>query len=126
MARLLPALILCLGLPLAAAAQPTATTNDPLAQLKMQADQAQQQGDYNKSVQLASQVLQQKPDDHVAYYLRASARVESGREQGNTQTIRQEAIEAPASLVTADLDARGLHISCSRLSMIRLGPRIGP
>jgi len=46
MARLLPALILCLGLPLAAAAQPTATTNDPLAQLKMQADQAQQQGDY--------------------------------------------------------------------------------
>ncbi|QDT83526.1 tetratricopeptide repeat protein [Gimesia chilikensis] len=94
MARLLPALILCLGLPLAAAAQPTATTNDPLAQLKMQADQAQQQGDYNKSVQLASQVLQQKPDDHVAYYLRASARVESGREQGNTQTIREGVSDA--------------------------------
>ncbi|MFG0240157.1 MAG: hypothetical protein ACF8CY_03750, partial [Gimesia chilikensis] len=97
MARLLPALILCLGLPLAAAAQPTATTNDPFAQLKMQADQAQQQGDYNKSVQLASQVLQQKPDDHVAYYLRASARVESGREQGNTQTIREGVSDARES-----------------------------
>lgn len=93
MSRLLPLLILCLGIPLTVAAQPTAT-NDPFAQLKMQADKAQQEGDFEKSIQLASQVLQQNPSDHVAYYLRASARVESGREKGNTQTIREGVSDA--------------------------------
>ncbi|QDV49304.1 tetratricopeptide repeat protein [Gimesia fumaroli] len=88
MFRLLPLLILCLGIPATAAAQPP-NPNDPFAQQKMQADQAQQQGDYAKSIELSSQILQQKPDDHVAYYLRASARVESGREKGSTQIIRE-------------------------------------
>ncbi|HBL48049.1 MAG TPA: hypothetical protein DDZ90_32175, partial [Planctomycetaceae bacterium] len=87
MPRILPLLVLCLGIPLTVSAQPPATTNDPYAQQKIQADQAQQQGDYAKSIALTSQVLQQKPDDHVAYYLRASARVEAGREQGNVQSI---------------------------------------
>ncbi|HCO25547.1 MAG TPA: hypothetical protein DIT97_21915, partial [Gimesia maris] len=64
-------LILCAGIPLPASAQPPAATNAPYAQQKIQADQAQQQGDYAKSIALTSQVLQQKPDDHVAYYLRA-------------------------------------------------------
>lgn len=88
MSRLIPLVILSLGIPAFVAAQPP-TANDPFAQQKTQADQAQQQGDYAKSIELTSQILQQKPDDHVAFYLRASARVESGREQGNTQTIRE-------------------------------------
>lgn len=87
MSRLLPLLIICLGIPLNAIAQPP-NPNDPFAQQKMQADQAQQKGDYAKSIELTSQVLQQKPNDHLAYYLRASARVESGRAQGNMKTIR--------------------------------------
>ncbi|MFK7778538.1 MAG: tetratricopeptide repeat protein [Gimesia sp.] len=87
MSRLIPLLIFCLGIPLSVAAQPTAP-NDPFAQQKIQADQAQQQGDYAKSILLTSQILQQKPDDHVAFYLRASARVESGRAKGNAKTIR--------------------------------------
>lgn len=90
MSRRLALLIFTLAIPALVAAQPpNPNPNDPFAQQKMQADQAQQQGDFAKSIQLASQVLQQKPDDHVAYYLRASARVESGREQGNTQIIRE-------------------------------------
>ncbi len=87
MARLIPLLIFCVAIPLTAAAQPP-DANDPFAQQKIQADQAQQQGDYAKSIELTSQVIQQKPDDHIAFYLRASARVEAGREQGNAQTIR--------------------------------------
>jgi len=87
MSRLIPLLIFCVAIPFTAAAQ-TPDANDPFAQQKIQADQAQQQGDFAKSIELTSQVLQQKPDDHVAFYLRASARVESGREQGNAQTIR--------------------------------------
>lgn len=88
MSRLFSLVILSLGIPAFVAAQ-SPTANDPFAQQKTQADQAQQQGDYAKSIELTSQVLQQKPDDHVAFYLRASARVESGREQGNTKTIRE-------------------------------------
>lgn len=88
MSRLMPLLIFCFGFPLTVAAQPP-TSNDPFAQQKIQADQAQQQGNFAKSIELTSQVLQQKPDDHLAFYLRASARVESGREKGNAQTIRE-------------------------------------
>ena len=94
MSRLLLLLILCAGIPLPASAQPPAATNDPYAQQKIQADQAQQQGDYAKSIALTSQILQQKPDDHVAYYLRASARVEAGRAQGNVQSIREGVADA--------------------------------
>ena len=100
MSRLIPLLIFCIGFPITAAAQPTAT-NDPFAQQKIAADQAQQQGDYAKSIELTSQVLQQKPDDHVAFYLRASARVESGRAQGNAKTIRAGVGDARAGPVDA-------------------------
>ncbi len=88
MPRFIYLLIFCLGIPLTAAAQPT-SPNDPFAQQKIQADQAHQQGDYAKSIELTSQVLKQKPSDHVAYYLRASARVESGRAEGNAKSIRE-------------------------------------
>lgn len=88
MLRTLPLLICYFAISLTAHAQPP-NTNDPYAQQKMQADQAQQQGDFAKSILLTSQILQQKPNDHVAFYLRASARVESGREKGSTNTIRK-------------------------------------
>lgn len=88
MLRLLPILLCCFAIPFTVTAQ-TPNTNDPFAQQKMQADQAQQKGDFAKSILLTSQVLQQKPDDHVARYLRASARVESGRAKGNTNMIRE-------------------------------------
>src|SRR5436309_3241965 len=43
---------------------------------RSQADQAYRQGDHKKAIEVASGILPQNPNDHVAYYLPDSARVE--------------------------------------------------
>lgn len=64
------------------------TVNSRHEELKQQADDAYRQGDYAKTIELAGQVLQSAASDHVALYLRGSARVELGIQQRNAQLLR--------------------------------------
>jgi tetratricopeptide (TPR) repeat protein len=67
---------------------------DPLEQAKMQADQAYRQGQHLRTIELADSVLTKSPTDHVALYLRASARVELGLRQRDPKMIRQGVADA--------------------------------
>ncbi len=59
---------------------PASTTEavDSLEELKNEADAAYRQQQYPRAIELTTSVLSKSPEDHVALYLRASARVESG------------------------------------------------
>lgn len=65
------------------------TVNSRHEELKQQADDAYRQGDYAKTIELATQVLQSAASDHVALYLRGSARVEIGIQQRNADLLRE-------------------------------------
>lgn len=67
-------------------------------ELKIEAESAYKQGNFPRAVELASKVISLNPKDHVAYYLRASARVEYGRQKGETRLIRQGVEDARESL----------------------------
>ncbi len=49
-------------------------------QAKREAESAYQNGKYERALQLMSRVVRENPRDHVAFYLRASARVERARQ----------------------------------------------
>lgn len=78
------------------AAQPTPPSplpgnSAPIAEhekLKTDAENAYQSGDYPKAIELTTRVLTQNPKDHVAYYLRASSRVELGQAQRDVKQVR--------------------------------------
>ena len=57
--------------------------------VKTEADQAYQRGDYAKAIELTSSVLRLNRQDHVGYYLRASARVDLGQARGDANLVRQ-------------------------------------
>jgi tetratricopeptide (TPR) repeat protein len=81
-----------------AAAQPRvvrpAVRNSQHEELKTQADAAYRKGDYAQAIDTAGQVIAANPSDHVAYYLRASARVELGIQKQDAQTIRDGIADA--------------------------------
>jgi tetratricopeptide (TPR) repeat protein len=56
--------------------------------LKTQADQAYQRGEYDQTIQLAERVLRENPRDHVALYLRGSARIELGTARSQPPSVR--------------------------------------
>jgi len=56
---------------------------------KRSAEQAYQSGEYDKAINLMNRVLAENPKDHIAYYLRGSARVELGLRQGDRKLIRE-------------------------------------
>ncbi len=58
-------------------------------QARNDADQAHRRGDHKKAIELATGVLVENPNDHVAYYLRASARVELGIANRDAALVRQ-------------------------------------
>ena len=58
-------------------------------EIKVQADDAYRQRDFPTAIQLTNQVLQALPEDHVAYYLRGSSRVEMGIATGNADLVRE-------------------------------------
>lgn len=60
-----------------------------LEALKEQADVAYRQRNFPQAIQLSNQVLAKAPEDHVALYLRGSARVELGIVTGNVEAVRQ-------------------------------------
>ena len=61
---------------------------DEIEAKKIEADIAYRQQQYPKAIELTTSVLEKKPQDHVALYLRASARVESGAQAKNVESIR--------------------------------------
>lgn len=70
------------------------TSADPIEQAKMQADQAYREGQHARAIELADRVLAKSPTDHVALYLRASARVELGLRQRDAKMLRQGVADA--------------------------------
>ena len=54
-------------------------------QKMVDADKAQQSGDFQQVIDITDEVLRQNPRDSAAYYLRGSARVELGVRQGEAK-----------------------------------------
>lgn len=99
----LAALAAMLVFPTLLLAQTTATTpTDPATErreeLKNQADAAYRQGNYPEAERLLTQVLTESPKDHVALYLRASARVEQGGATGDPALVRSGIGDARTAL----------------------------
>ena len=70
-------------------------------QAKREAEQAYQRGQYERAVELTTTVLRQDPRDHVAYYLRGSARVEMGRAQSDAKLVREGVADARQAISIA-------------------------
>jgi len=68
---------------------PTKTAANPEHErLKSDAENAYQNGEFPKAIELTSKVLAQNPKDHVALYLRASSRVELGQLRRDLKEVR--------------------------------------
>jgi len=76
----------------------TRGTNPLHEQLKSQAEQAYQAGDYQRSIGLTDQVVRQNPRDHVAFYLRSSSRIELGISSGDGKLIRDGISDARSAI----------------------------
>ncbi len=91
--RLIPTLLAAIILSATTAQAQTPTiqprvVNTQHEELKKQADAAYRKGDFAEAIKLTDQVIAQNPNDHVAHYLRGSARVELGIIQGSKQLVR--------------------------------------
>jgi tetratricopeptide (TPR) repeat protein len=67
---------------------------NPQEEVKKQADAAYRSGDYPRAIELAGQAIAANAADHVAYYLRGSARVELGVQQRDAKQIRDGIADA--------------------------------
>ena len=63
-----------------------------------EADLAYRQRNFRGAIEAASRGIAENPDDHAAYYLRGSARVEEGLLSGNTELIRAGIADARESI----------------------------
>ncbi|MCH8221544.1 MAG: sugar phosphate isomerase/epimerase [Proteobacteria bacterium] len=80
-------------------------------QNKMQAEQAHQKGDYPKAIELASRVLRFSPRDDVAFYIRASARVELGIARGDARQLRDGIADAREAIrMAGEMNAESVVI----------------
>lgn len=75
------------GLPPVPGATPN-NINPTHERMKSEAEQAYHAGSFDRSIELTSKVIAQNSSDHVAYYLRASARVEKGIQTRTSKLIR--------------------------------------
>jgi Tfp pilus assembly protein PilF len=66
--------------------------------LKTQADEAYRQHDYPKAIEILDKVIKESPTDHVALYLRASAKVEMGAETGAVDVVRAGVADSIAAV----------------------------
>lgn len=90
------------GLALFAAAAPlpsfgqasAGAPKSPAEQKKTQAEEAYKNGEFDKAIQLTNDVLRTSPNDHVALYLRGSARVEEGLQKRDGQFLRDGIADA--------------------------------
>ncbi|MFN0198232.1 MAG: tetratricopeptide repeat protein [Planctomycetaceae bacterium] len=79
----------------APAQQPLNPTHE---RIKIEAEQAYSTGDFARSIQLTTGVLTQNPKDHVALYLRSSARAELGTNRNDAKLIRDAIADARESI----------------------------
>eukprot|EP00913_Durusdinium_trenchii_P008942 g8408.t1 len=61
---------------------------------KTEADKSYQKGDYARAANLTTTVILENPQDHVAYYLRASARAEIAIQKRDTKLMRSAVADA--------------------------------
>ena len=82
------------------AGQAVAPVNEKANLLRSQADEAYQRGDYKRVIDIANQLLQQFPKDnpHVAYHLRASAKIELGKAARDGKQIRDGIADSRSAL----------------------------
>jgi len=85
--------LMLLAAPLAAQVNET-NANPAHEKIKSQAESYYKQGNYQKTVELTSQVISQNKKDDVAYYLRGSAKVEIGLRSQDAQTVREGIADA--------------------------------
>ena len=71
-----------------------ANANAAHEKIKSEAESFYKQGNYQKTIELTSQVLKQNPKDDVAFYLRGSAKIELGFRSNNTQMVREGIADA--------------------------------
>lgn len=57
--------------------------------VKKAAEKAYQEGDYPKCIELTTQAIAKDAKDHLAYYLRASSKVELGQVQRDAKQVRE-------------------------------------
>ena len=74
------------------------TTNPVHEQIKSQAEQAYQAGDYPRAISLTDQVIRQNSRDHVALYLRSSSRIELGIARGEAPLLRTGISDARSAI----------------------------
>jgi len=68
--------------------QPGRRVNPAHERLKTEADQQYRKGNFQRTVELTSRVLRENPRDHVALYLRGSARAELARRNNDAKGMR--------------------------------------
>ncbi len=83
---------------------------EALDQAHADIDTAYQGGHYDKVVALADQLLQTEPTDHVAYHMRASAKIELGRIAGDNKQVRDGIADSRQALALAGLEHAWLYI----------------
>lgn len=85
---------------IAVAFQDAAVVNERANLLRSQADEAYQRGEYQRVIELCNQLLQQFPNDnpHVAFHLRASAKIELGRIAKSGKQIREGIADSRSAL----------------------------
>lgn len=90
----------------------TPQRNPQADQARAEADQAYQRGDYKKVIELADRLLSFYSTDnpHVAYHLRASAKIELGRQSRSTAQIREGIADAREALALAGTRFRWLYL----------------
>lgn len=87
-----------------APAAPAAGGNaSALDQANQEADAAYQRGDFVRCIELTTANIAKNPKDHVAYYWRASARIELGRLRRDTREIRAGIEDSREALKAANV-----------------------
>lgn len=106
--------------------QQEGAVNERANLLRSQADEAYQRGDYKKTIDLCNQLLQQFKDDnpHVAYHLRASAKIELGRQSREVKQIREGIADSRSALAAGGGKFPWLNVPYI-YGMTALGEQIG-
>jgi tetratricopeptide (TPR) repeat protein len=88
------------------------TSRPEVLETRSRADQAYQQGDYAKVIELTTWLIDNFPSDHpyFAYHLRASAKIELGKAAGSAKQVREGITDARAGIANAGAKYPWLHI----------------
>lgn len=74
--------------------KPAERVNPAHERAKMEAERSYQQGNYQRTIDLTATVIAENPKDHVAHYLRGSAKVELGLRNGDADLLREGIADA--------------------------------